>query len=219
MFIRQISALLIIAAVMLMAVYYLGMPQNWEEWGSAITIIALVGLIWQIYLQRRDHKREAAALLYSYIDTAEYRRAASFIYSSNPENLVIGKLSEDEREQVEFVANAFDRIGFMIKKELMNEDIVYYLYGKPVIKSAQQLQIHLQDQRNRRANEGGNYNPDFDCLAHRFKLRHLKEKGIEIDQKTRELPLSELLEIEKIQIGGFTRELSGKTAKPSTALA
>jgi len=187
------------------------MPQGWEEWGAAVTIVGtfftvavLLLLIYQIYLQRRERKREAVALLYSYIDTPEFRRAAHFIYTNKPEDLTIGKLAKEELEHVEFVANAFDRVGFLTRTGQMYEDDVYYLYRGPILKTAQQLQIHLKDQRNRRAGAGAKrYDPDFDWLAKRFKMRQLGENGIKIDRSIRKLPLNELLKIKEIQIDRF----------------
>lgn len=177
--------------------------------GTAITLVALPMLIYQLYLQRRDHKRIAATLLYSYIDTPEFRRAAKFIYTHKPEDLTIGKLSPKELEHVEFVANAFDRIGFLTRTGQMYCDDVYYLYGGPVLKAAQQLQKHLEDHRNRRMAAGEKtYDPDFDWLAKQIKMRQLKESGINIDKSIRKLNLQQLLKVKEININKFRGDIT-----------
>lgn len=203
------------------------MPQGWGEWGAAVSILtvpALILLIYQIYLQRREHMHVSVTLLYSYIDTPDFRKAASFVYNNKPElftqdKLTDKKLTQEQYEYAESVANIFDRVGFMVKKGQMDEDDVYYQYGYPVLKSTQQLQIFLEDQRDRRYKTGEKrkYDPDFDWLAQRFKMRQLKENGIKIDKSIRKLSLSELLKIEPISIDKFRlKNMDTATIKRNT---
>lgn len=168
-------------------------------------VISISALIYQIHHQRKEHKREATTLLYNEINTKEFRRALRFIYGRRPEELTIGKLAVEEREEVEMVTAHFDRLGFRIRTGQIYEKDVYHQFRDSVLKAAQQLFAHQTDQRKRRncGKYEKEYNPDFDWLARRFKIRQLKEKNIKINKNIRKLSMQELLNAEPIPLEAF----------------
>lgn len=167
----------------------------------------LLAFAYQIYHQRRERKRETTTLLYGEINTKEFRRALRFIYKHKPEELTINRLNDEQLEWVELITAHFDRLGFRMRTRQIYENDVYHLFRDPVIKAAQQLLAHQEDQRRRRGcgKHEKEYNPDFDWLARRLKLRQLKKKGIKISRNGRKFDLSTLLKIEAIPLMGFLK--------------
>ena len=158
--------------------------------------LSLLFLARQICLQRREQRYQAIAAMFSEFQNPKFREALRFIYSREPANLILEHLSEEELEQVEMVTVHLQRLGFRARKKLVPEDECYHLFQGMVIRTAQQLQQHLRDQRQKRGTEL--YRGDYDWLVRRFKLRQLGEKDRRsIDEQ---MPLSDLLAIEPLPV-------------------
>ena len=182
------------------------MSQGWEEWGAVATAggtivaaIALGLLAYQLYLQRQEHKLQAITLLYSELNTTDFRKALRFVYARDPAKLTLEHLSVTELEQVEMVIAHLDRLGFRVRTGQIPENECYHLFWDILLRTAQQLQLHLQDQREKRGNIS--YKDDYDWLTRKFKLRHLGKKARRLSKERK--TLSELLEIEALPVFRF----------------
>ena len=180
------------------------------EIASLATAFAVFLLAYQIYLQRKDQRNQAIARLFDELVTLEFRRQLLFIYSRKPEDLVVSKLTDSEREMVEDVTARFDGLGFRVRKRIIPKKESLELFWDLVVRSAQQLRPHIQDQRDKRQEKQGafrkyrEYKADFDWLARECKLFHLQGVGQKISQK--DISLDELLQLEPLPI--FTAHTS-----------
>jgi hypothetical protein len=169
---------------------------------------AVVGLIFlgcQLWLQRRDQKNQAIARLFDEVVTPEFRRKLPFVYSREPENLTLQKLSQSEREIVEDVTARFDGIGFRVRTGVVPKQETLALFWDLVLRCAQQLRPHILDQRERRG-ASLEYKADFDWLARECKLFHLKSLGHK--SLPRNLNLDKLLELEPLPSDLKRRQIS-----------
>lgn len=165
--------------------------------GSIVAAIGLLLVARQIQLQRGDGELQAITLLLSELNTPEMRKAQRLIYSRQPSQLVLASLSEDaERNQVELVIAHLDRLGFRVRERQVNLEHAYRLFWDTVIRSAQQLGDHLDDQSRLRGYE---HCPDFQWLARAFKTKHLRSKS-KLPPHHRKLALPALLKTEPLAI-------------------
>ena len=154
-------------------------------------------------LHRRDLKYQAIAQLFDELVTPEFRRKLLFVYSRDPENLILPELSDSEREIVEEITAHFDGLGFRVRKEIIPKEEALELFWDLVVRCAQQLRPHLLDQRERRG-LSYEYKADFDWLARECKLFQLKSTG--------DLTLDELLKLEPLPIFRIEKPTQDKDA-------
>ena len=165
--------------------------------GMLFTFFGLVLLAYQISLQRRDQKRQAITRLFDEVATPEFRRKLLLVYSKSPDELVLSKLSQSEREMVEEVTAKFDGLAFRVRIQQVPLQETLELFWDLVIRCAQQLRPHILDQRERRGLMY-EYKADFDWLARQCKLFQLRKLGRKLLRKN--LGLDELLKLEPLPI-------------------
>ncbi len=148
---------------------------DWTAVGSIATAIGLALLAYQVFLQRRDSSFERATLIFAELNAPEVREALRFVYSRSPEQLLLSELSEDERQKVEMVLAHLERLSYRIRRGLVGEQEVYEMFWDVVVRVAQQLYSHIDDQAQRR--DGYRHVANFEWPARRFKVRSLKIQG------------------------------------------
>jgi hypothetical protein len=173
------------------------------EIATIVTAIATAGgviaLAVQIYLQRQEHKRETITRLFGEINTPGFRKALRFVYSCDGAQLTLDQLPPKRRDQVEMVTAHLDRLGFRLEKGLVPKDESYDLFWDVVLRTAQRLWPHIEDQRKRRDDE--HYKEYYEHMIRRFKRRHLHMEGQRLPKKRlARLATSELLGIEPLKI-------------------
>lgn len=114
------------------------------------TALAFFLLAYQVYLQRKDQKNQSIAHLFDELVTPEFRRQLLFVYSHKPEELIVSKLTDSERDIVENVTARFDGLGFRVRKGTVPKTEALELFWDLVVRSAQQLRPHILDQREKR---------------------------------------------------------------------
>ena len=164
--------------------------------GTLLTAFGLILLTYQLALQRKDQKNQAIARLFDEVVTPEFRQKLLFVYSREPENLTLPKLSQSEREIVEEVTARFDGLGFRVRTGLVPKHETMELFWDLVVRCAQQLRSHILDQRERRG-VLREYKADFDWLARECKIYHLKNLS---SSYPRRISLDELLQIKPLPI-------------------
>ena len=165
--------------------------------GMLFTVFGLILLAYQLSLQHKDQKRQAITRLFDEVATPEFRRKLLLVYSRNPDELVLSKLSPSEREMVEEVTAKFDGIGFRARIQQVPLHETLELFWDMVIRCAQQLRPHLLDQREKRGSMF-EYKADFDWLARQSKLFQLRNLGHRLPESN--LGLDELLKLEPLPI-------------------
>jgi hypothetical protein len=153
---------------------------NWAYYAQiAATFVAAFGLIClaiQICFQQRNQREQVLTRLFDEMITPSFQEKLRFIYSRLPENLVLAKLDVDQRAVVDEVTARFEALGFKVRKRIIPKRDTVEIFWDWVIRCAQQLRPHIQDQRRRRG-PSDNYREDFDWLARECKLYQLKRLG------------------------------------------
>lgn len=160
------------------------------------TAIAVGFLLYQLRESRKDQKSQAFARLFDELVTPEFRKNLRFVYSRQAEDLVL-PLPEPERDMVEEVLARFDGLGFRVKNGLVPKKEALHLFWDLVVRSAQQLYPHLQDQRVRRGPQH-EYKEDYEWLVKeckRYQLAKLGQKWL-----SKELDLDDLLKVEPLPV-------------------
>jgi hypothetical protein len=151
----------------------------------------------KVKLPRKDQKNQAVARLFDELVTPEFRKKLRFVYSRQAEDLILPKLTEPERDMVEEVLARFDGLGFRVRNKLIPKQEALHLFWDMVLRSAQRLQPHLQDQRARR-DPRYEYKEDFEWLAKECKRYQLATLGQKLPSK--KLDLDDLLQLEPLPI-------------------
>jgi hypothetical protein len=173
------------------------------EIATIVTAIATAGgviaLAVQIYLQRQEHKREIITRLFGEINTPEFRKALRFVYSCDGAQLTLDQLPPKRRDQVEMVTAHLDRLGFRLEKGLVPKDESYDLFWDVVLRTAQRLWPHIEDQRKRRDDQ--RYKGYYEWMVREFKRQHLVGKGQRLSKKElARMTTRQLLEKEALRI-------------------
>ena len=178
------------------------------------TAIGVGLLVWQLCLSRRDQKSQAIARLFDELVTPEFRKKLRFVYSRQAEDLILPKLTEPERDMVEEVLARFDGLGFRVRNKLVPKQEALHLFWDLVIRNAQQLYPHLQNQRARR-DPRYEYKEDFEWLAKECKRYQLVTQ---LGQKrpSKKLDLDALLKLDPLPIFGVSTA-SQSDAAPDNA--
>jgi len=161
------------------------------------TLVGIPLLVWQLCLSRKDQKSQAIAHLFDELVTPEFRRKLRFVYSRQAEDLILLKLTESEQDMVEEVLARFDGLGFRVRNGLVPKQEALHLFWDLVVRSAQQLYPHLQDQRARRGPQH-EYKEDYEWLAKECKRYQLAKMGQK--RPSKKLDLENLLKLEPLLI-------------------
>jgi len=162
------------------------------------TLVGIPLLVYQLWLSYRDQKNQAVARLFDELVTPEFRKKLQFVYSRQAEGLLLPNLAEPERDMVEEVLARFDGLGFRVRNGLVPKQYALHLFWDLVIRSAQRLYLHLQDQRTRR-DPRYEYKEDYEWLVRKCKCYQLVDK---LGQKppSEKMDLDELLKLEPLPI-------------------
>ncbi|MBI3769815.1 MAG: DUF4760 domain-containing protein [Deltaproteobacteria bacterium] len=170
---------------------------DWTAVGSIATAIGLALLAYQIFLQRRDSAFERATHIFAELNAPEVREALRFIYSRSPAELLLSELSDLRRQKVEMVLAHLERLSYRIRRGLVAEEEVYEMFWDVVVRVAQQLHSHIDDQAQRRG--GYRHVANFEWLAKRFKVQSLKTDG-GAPLNAYATPLPELLKMKPLPV-------------------
>lgn len=175
--------------------------QDFVDWAQIISAataaLGLILLSWQLYLQRRYEKNRAVTQLFDEMVTPDFQDKLRFIYSLAPDDLVLAHLDSDQRALVAEVTARFDMLGYKARKDVVPKKEAVEIFWDWVIRCAQQLRPHIEDQRRRRGRTDV-YRADFDWLARQCKLYQLARDGYKGSAK--DLTLDQLLQIKKLSI-------------------
>lgn len=164
---------------------------------TAVGALSLILLSYQLWLQRKDQKNQAVAHLFDELVTPEFRQKLLLVYSKSPEELLLERLSQLEREMVEEVTARFDGLGFRVRSQIVPKQEALELFWDLILRCAQQLRPHVLDQREKRG-VLRDYKADFDWLARECKLFQLKRLGRKPPMK--DISLDELLRLDPLPI-------------------
>jgi len=165
--------------------------------GTLLTASSLILLVYQLSLQRKDQKNQAIARLFDELVTPDFRRRLLFVYSRSPEELILEKLSQSDREIVEEVTARFDGLGFRVRTRLVPKEETLELFWDLVLRCSQQLRPHVLGQREKRG-VLYEYKADFDWLARECKLFQLKQLGQQ--PPSVDMSLDELLRLDPLPV-------------------
>lgn len=106
------------------------------DWGAITTFVGVCILAYQIYLQRREFKRDAITRLFDELNTPKFRKVLRFIYSHDPADLTLENLPEKGRDDVEMVTAQLDGVGFRLEEHLVPDDETYELFWGVVLQNS-----------------------------------------------------------------------------------
>jgi hypothetical protein len=144
---------------------------------SAVATIGLFLLAWQIHMQRKEQNNQAVARLFEEMETIDFRRKMSFLYQHKPEDLLPAKLTEAEHEMLYEVIAHFESLGFRMRKGVIPKQVFVEAYWDWVIRCAQQTQLYITEQRQRR-DPSEKYRANFDWLTRECKSFQLEREGL-----------------------------------------
>ena len=171
---------------------------NWiQVIGSVASAFGLGLLAAQLYLQRQYERNRAVAQLLDEMVTPDFQVKLRFIYSRSSDDLVLARLDSDQRALVTEVTARLEGLGFKARKGVVPKKEAVEIFWDWVIRCAQQLRPHIEDQRRRRGRADA-YRVDFDWLARECKLYQLKRDGYKGSAK--DLTLDQLLQIKKLAL-------------------
>jgi len=174
------------------------MPQTMsvaQELAGWAAVIGIFLLAYQIHLQIKYQRNQAVAKLFDDMVTPEFQKKLRFVYSRTPEDLILSKLDESQREIVDEITARFEALGFRIRKKVVPKKESIEIFWDWVIRCAQQLRLYIKDQRRRRG-PSDFYRNDFDWLARECKLFHLERLGHKVS--TMDMELDELLKVKPL---------------------
>jgi hypothetical protein len=154
-------------------------PSGWQAIFAGVTGFvtgAAVGIAWtQLRHIARSSTLEALHQLYtSYIDDPEkraLRRRVHQVVTGDSNDPAPSDLDRETWDAVERTATAFDAVGLMVHKGLVDEDLVMERYLEVIIPLWPKVKPYLE---YRRAGKGGGWEY-FERLyerAERYRLRH-----------------------------------------------
>ena len=164
---------------------------------AAAAAFGLILLSLQLYLQRRYEKNRVVAQLFEEMVTPDFQDKLHFIYSKAPDDLVLAHLDSDQRALIEEVTARFEMLGVKVRKGVVPKKETVEIFYDWVIRCAQQLRPHIEDQRRRRGRTD-KYRRNFDWLAKECKFYQLKSDGY--SGPTKDLTIDQLLQIKKLSI-------------------
>jgi hypothetical protein len=100
----------------------------------------------------------------------------------------------------------FDGLGFRVKNGLVPKEYALHLFWDLVIRSAQQLYLHLRDQRARRGPQH-EYKEDYEWLLEECKRYQLDQAGKKWPRE--KLDLDDLVKLEPLPIFNAVSQSGG----------
>jgi len=167
----------------------------------------------QINDQRTDQSNREITQLFERMVTTDFRRKLAFVYSREPEDLILPKLDQLEQEIVTEVSARFEELGFKVRWNVVPKQQAIEVFFDWVIPCAQQLRPNILNQREKRGPEY-RYREQFDWLAKECKLFQLQREGY--TPVSSETSLDELLSKRPFRI---TRTENATTATGSNSEA
>lgn len=181
--------------------------ENWElaSWiattfGFLFTILGLVVVIIQLFLQRRQNRLETLDKLYSTLDTPQARLYRKYIYDAKLEELSMSFLDSDTKKenhkQVEETIASLERFAYRIKTKQVPSLDAFNLYGGVLLSIAYKVMPYINEQREMRAKSKGShklqYRRYFEALVREWCVRYAK--AINIKPPSRKLSTQNMLE-------------------------
>lgn len=179
------------------------------SWSNVIDLIAslaaAIGLVFlavQINEQRKEQKYQSFIRVIDELQSKDFRRQTRFVYSHEPEELVISRLKIQELETVEDVTAVLESLGYRVKNGQIPEKEFKELFSDLVVRCGQRLFLHVDDQRKKRNDqndpEDQRYRANFLWLVRKCKYYRLERARLELLQEN--IPLDQLLKIEPMTI-------------------
>lgn len=159
--------------------------ESWElaSWiattiGSALTVIGLIVVIVQLWLQRKQARLAALDVLFSEIDTHQARLARDYIYKVDSDKLRYTYLHDepanaDQRKNVEDTLATLERLAYKILTNQVPSEDAFNLYGGVILSIAAKTWPYIKDQREMRKG-----NPTAHRLEYRRYFENLVKKWI-----------------------------------------
>lgn len=151
-------------------------PRVWSILASISTILGFAVLIWaaivalsQLKEMTKARHLDAMMQVHEMLASVEARNHRKYIYTklkSNPE-----KLTAKEREHVEQVSVAFDRIGNLVEYGLVPRDVLFDSHCEVIIRIWQKLEPYILHHRQM---IGGRHVEHFEKLAVAAQKYHSK---------------------------------------------
>ncbi|MGA9351049.1 MAG: hypothetical protein WBW48_19905 [Anaerolineae bacterium] len=151
---------------------------NWEalaaisQFVEAIAVVAALLYAWQqIRAMRQEQLLGAIWQIYQELDSSETRQARRYVYCNRAMYQTLAKtgestlseLPEEARRNAERVSSTFDRIGYVIHKELIPADLVLDGYSHIIARCWTALEPFVQSVRVYRREK--DYQRYFECLG------------------------------------------------------
>lgn len=160
-------------------------PNLWSTLASIATVIGVGFVIPTAVVALRQLKEmtkarhlEAMLKVYEMIGSESARKQRKFIYTelkSTPEELTF-----DEREQVEQICVAFDRIGILVGSDLIPKDELFAGHGQVIIRTWTKLEPYIKHHRKMIGNYHAKHFEALAALAQEYHSEHSPDENLEI---------------------------------------
>jgi Domain of unknown function (DUF4760) len=160
-------------------------PEFWSMVASIATVVGVVVVIPTAIIALRQLKEmtkarhlEAMLRVYEMIGSEAARKHRKFIYTelkSSPETL-----TAEEREHVEQISVAFDRIGILVASDLIPKEKLLSGHCEVIIRSWDKLEPYIKHHRKVVGNYHAKYFEALAVLAQEYHSRHSSGENLEI---------------------------------------
>ena len=134
---------------------------------SAILITALIAAvgIYPIYRSLRQNERGLRfQVYYNVLEMIEKHRPERHLIDEKLKDSVpFERLSDDEKERLNYLARAYDKLGILIKYGVVPLEFALDFYGRPLVVAWKYLESHVRDVRTIRQQSG--HMKKFELLA------------------------------------------------------
>ncbi len=157
------------------------LPKNWQEWAAFATVVQLIVVVLALlYAKRqlrevmRSRNLDATKQLLNEIGAPDLRMARTYVLDrSEPISRDLSNVSKEELDIIRSVAVAYDRVGYMIKQDLIPEKALFDFQREEIEQLWQKIEpviLYFQQDRGR-----PNYCRHFKDLATEW-LPEMKRK-------------------------------------------
>ncbi len=109
------------------------LPSNWQEWAAFATVVQLIVVVIALLYARRQLREatrsrnlDATRQLLDEIGAPDLRKARTHVLDrSEPISRDLSNVNEEELDLIRFVAVAYERVGYMIKQDLIPEKALF----------------------------------------------------------------------------------------------
>jgi hypothetical protein len=155
---------------------------------SALGVLGLAFVIWQLYLQRQQSRLEFLNRLYAEFDTPEARSARRHIYSQPPAMLRLEYLhaegKEAERQMVEDTLAMLERAAYPIINHHVPSKDAFNVYAGVLLSLAHQLWPYVEEQRTLRRQSGLRhrlgYRKFLEAVVREWAPKYAREANLEL---------------------------------------